>query len=408
LVICSVISNKLKEVDLSFFEIYFMRNIVILGITSLLTDISTEMVYPLIPLYLVSQLGATPGIVGIIEGIAESLASIIKLYSGHISDKFGKRKPLAIFGYSFSGIGKILIYFAGAWPMVLMGRIADRFGKGIRTAPRDALIAESTQPHNLGRAFGLHRAMDTAGAAAGVIIAYIIITRYQGTIKPIFLWSLIPAALGVIILFFVKEKKSGTIPEARKLSLNFKSLPARLQWFLVVVFIFALGNSSNQFLLLRAHDLGYDTPAVLLLYLLFNMVYSLFSFPSGRLSDKIGRRALLVSGYLFYGLVYFGFAFAGKSSALWLLFGLYGMYYAMTEGVEKALIADLCPSDKKATFMGLHATLVGIGLLPASLLTGWLWTFFGPKAAFITGGCLGLTAALAMGIVIGRQKDTCV
>ena len=382
-----------------------MRNIIILGITSLLTDISTEMVYPLIPLYLVAQLGATPGIVGIIEGIAESLASLLKLYSGHISDKFGRRKPLAIFGYSFSGIGKILIYFAGAWPMILFGRIADRFGKGIRTAPRDALIAESTHPRNMGRAFGLHRAMDTAGAAAGVIIAYIIITRYQGSIKPIFLWSLIPAALGVIALCFVKETKSTKGPEARKLSLNFKSLPARLQWFLVVVFIFALGNSSNQFLLLRAHDLGYDTPAVLLLYLLFNMVYSLFSFPAGRLSDKIGRRSLLVSGYLFYSLVYFGFAFAGKSSALWLLFGLYGIYYAMTEGVEKALIADLCPSDKKATFMGLHATLVGIGLLPASLLTGWLWTFFGPKAAFITGACFGLAAAVLMGIILGGKSS---
>jgi MFS family permease len=383
-----------------------MRNIIILGITSLLTDISTEMVYPLIPLYLVAQLGATPGIVGIIEGIAESLASILKLYAGHISDKLGKRKPLAIFGYSFSGIGKVLIYFAGAWPMVLFGRIADRFGKGIRTAPRDALIAESTPPQNMGRAFGLHRAMDTAGAAAGVIIAYIIITRCPGSIKPIFLWSLIPAALGVITLFFVKETKNRIIPEARKLSFNFKSLPTRLQWFLVVVFIFALGNSSNQFLLLRAHDLGYDTPAVLLLYLFFNLVYSFFSFPAGRLSDKIGRRALLVSGYLFYSLVYFGFAFVSKSSSvLWLLFGLYGIYYAMTEGVEKALIADLCPSDKKATFMGLHATLVGIGLLPASLLTGWLWTFFGPKAAFITGACFGLTAAVFMGIILGGKPS---
>lgn len=382
-----------------------MLNIIILGITSLLTDISTEMVYPLIPLYLVTQLGATPGIVGIIEGIAESLASLLRLYSGHISDKFGKRKPIAIFGYSFSGIGKILIYFAGVWPMILFGRMADRFGKGIRTAPRDALIAESTHPQNMGRAFGLHRAMDTAGAAAGVIIAYIIITKYQGSIKPIFLWSLIPAALGVIALFFVKETNNRIRPEARKLSLNFKSLPARLKWFLVVVFIFALGNSSNQFLLLRAHDLGYNTPAVLLLYLLFNLVYSLFSFPAGRLSDKIGRRSLLVSGYLFYSLVYFGFAFAGKSSALWLLFGLYGIYYAMTEGVEKALIADLCPSDKKATFMGLHATLVGIGLLPASLLTGWLWTFFGPKAAFITCACFGLTAALFMGIILGGKSS---
>ena len=389
-----------------------MRNIIILGITSLLTDISTEMVYPLIPLYLVAQLGATPGIVGIIEGIAESLASLLKLYAGHISDTFGKRKPLAIFGYSFSGIGKILIYFAGAWPMVLFGRIADRFGKGIRTAPRDALIAESTPPQNMGRAFGLHRAMDTTGAAAGVILAYIITTRYQGGIKPIFLWSLIPAALGVFALFFAKEAKKEAKRVKRqkiqKLSLNFKSLPHRLQLFLAVVFIFALGNSSNQFLLLRAHDLGYDTPTVLLLYLLFNIIYALFSLPAGYLSDRIGRRTLLVSGYTFYGLVYFGFAFAGRTSGLWLLFGLYGIYYAMTEGVEKALIADLCPSDKKATFMGLHATLVGIGLLPASLLTGWLWTFFGPKAAFITGGCLGLTAAVAMGIVLGRQKDSCV
>lgn len=382
-----------------------MRNIIILGITSFLTDISTEMVYPLIPLYLVAQLGATPGIVGIIEGIAESLASLLKLYAGHISDKFGKRKPLAIFGYSFSGIGKILLYFAGAWPMVLFGRIADRFGKGIRTAPRDALIAESTPPQNMGRAFGLHRAMDTAGAATGVILAYIIITRYHGSIKPIFLWSLIPATLGVFALLFVKESKSIKKLKAQKLSLNFKSLPPRLQWFLVVVFIFALGNSSNQFLLLRAHDLGYDMPTVLLLYLLFNIIYSLFSLPAGHLSDRIGRKTLLVSGYTFYGLVYFGFALAGNHSNLWLLFGLYGIYYAMTEGVEKALIADLCPSDKKATFMGLHATLVGIGLLPASLLTGWLWTFFGPKTAFLAGGCLGLTAALAMGFVLGGKSS---
>lgn len=390
-----------------------MRNIIILGITSLLTDISTEMVYPLIPLYLVAQLGATPGIVGIIEGIAESLASLLKLYAGHISDKLGRRKPLAIFGYSFSGIGKILIYFAGAWPMVLLGRIADRFGKGIRTAPRDALIAESTPPQNMGRAFGLHRTMDTTGAAAGVILAYLIITHYKGGIKPIFLWSLIPAALGVFALFFAKEiikeaKKDEKSVKRQKLSLDFKSLPPRLQLFLAVVFIFALGNSSNQFLLLRAHDLGYDTPTVLLLYLLFNIIYALFSFPAGRLSDRIGRRTLLVSGYTFYGFVYFGFALAEMPSSLWLLFGLYGIYYAMTEGVEKALIADLCPSDKKATFMGLHATLVGIGLLPASLLTGWLWTFFGPKAAFITGGCLGLTAAVAMGVVLGRQKNSCV
>jgi MFS family permease len=383
-----------------------MWNIILLGLTSLLTDISTEMVYPLIPLFLTVTLGASPAILGLIEGIAESLASLLKIYAGHHSDRIARRKPVAVFGYAFSTMGKLLFYFAAAWPMVLAGRVADRFGKGIRTAPRDALIAESATEQGRGHAFGLHRALDTLGAVIGVLLAFYFVSRYKDDLRPIFLWSLVPAALGVGVLFFVREKKTPHPPRERKLSLNWRGLPPQLKKFLIVVFLFALGNSSNQFLLLRASGLGFSIGNVLLLYLTFNLVYSLLSYPAGRLSDKIGRRSILVIGYAFYGLVYLGFALIKAPAALWLLFGLYGVYYAMTEGVEKALIADLCPSDRKATFMGLHAMLTGIGLLPASLLAGWLWGSFGPESAFAFGGALGITAAIGMAVVLRGKSCT--
>nr|WP_256201037.1 MFS transporter [Thermoanaerobacter thermocopriae] len=228
-----------------------MLNVIILGLTSLLTDISTEMVYPLIPLFLTSQLGASPTIVGIIEGFAESLASILKVFSGYISDKVGKRKPLAIAGYSFSTIGKMFLYFATSWGWVFLGRTSDRFGKGIRTAPRDALIAEAVDKENIGRAYGLHRALDTLGATIGIALAYYFLTFYRGDYKAVFMYSLIPAFLGVFVLFFAKES---TVKRelSKKLSFSWRSLDRRLQMFLIVILIFALGNSSNQFLLLRA------------------------------------------------------------------------------------------------------------------------------------------------------------
>lgn len=381
-----------------------MFNIIILGLVSLLTDISSEMVYPIIPLYLVNRLGATPALVGVIEGIAESLASLLKVFSGYHSDRLQSRKPLAIFGYGFSGLAKLLLIFATSWPWVLWGRIGDRFGKGVRTAPRDALIAESADKEKMGQAFGLHRALDSLGAVIGVALAFYFLTKYKGDYQAVFLWSLVPAFLGVACLFTVKEKMVKKKDRVKRLSLSWSVLNPRLKKFLIVVFIFALGNSSNQFLLLRAQDIGFGTSTVILLYLLFNVVYTIAAFPLGALSDRVGRRALLVLGYIFYGLVYFGFALATSGYQLWLLFGFYGIYSAATEGVEKALVSEIAPENQRATLIGLHATLVGIGLLPASIIGGALWNFFGSSATFYFGGTLGLLAALGMAVVLSGGK----
>ncbi len=376
-----------------------MLNVIILGLTSLLTDISTEMVYPLIPLFLTSQLGASPAIVGIIEGFAESLASILKVFSGYISDKVGKRKPLAIAGYSFSTIGKMFLYFATSWGWVFLGRTSDRFGKGIRTAPRDALIAEAVDKENIGRAYGLHRALDTLGATIGIALAYYFLTSYKGDYKAVFMYSLIPAFLGVFVLFFAKESKV-TNQLSKKLSFSWRSLDRRLQMFLIVILIFALGNSSNQFLLLRAKNVGFSDSDVILLYLVYNIVYMIFSYPMGRLSDKIGRKKLLIIGYFLYGIVYLGFAVFGFKSAMWILFSVYGLYIALTEGVEKALVAEISPPHLKGTVIGLHATFTGIGLLPASFIAGILWDTLGVTAPFYFGGIMGVLAAIGLMIVL--------
>jgi len=398
-----------------------MFNIIVLGLVSLLTDVSSEMVYPLLPLFLTTRLGAGPAIVGLIEGIAESLASLLKVFSGYASDWFGRRKPLAVLGYGSSTAGKVVLYLAGSWPAVLAARVIDRFGKGVRTAPRDALIADSSTPETRGRAYGLHRAMDTLGAAVGVLLAYYFITAYKGDYSRVFLWAMVPAFLGVAALFLVREGRAravaysgadngkggvsssdrqsgagGLMPGTSRRRLppfQWSKLDRRLRRFLVVVSLFALGNSSNQFLLLRASNIGFGPATILLVYLLYNMVYAALSYPAGRLSDRIGRKTLLVAGYATYGLVYLGFAFAGSPWHIWTLFAVYGVYIALTEGVEKALVADIAPGELRATTIGLHATLVGIALLPASLLAGLLWKFFGPQATFLLGGLTGLLAA---------------
>ncbi len=377
-------------------------NIIILGLTSLLTDISTEMVYPLLPMFLTQTLGASPAILGLIEGIAESVASLLRVFSGYISDRLGRRKPLAIAGYAASTFGKVFLVVAQAWPTVLAGRFVDRFGKGVRTAPRDALIADSADPVRRGRAYGLHRAMDSLGATLGVIAAIVLLRSGAANVRAIFLWSLIPAALGVAVLFFARDlrpRRVGTQGPVLRWSL----LPAKLRAYLLVVFLFTLGNSSNQFLLLRAQNLGVATAAVLVLYLIFNVTYAAVAYPAGRLSDWMGRRKLLVAGYALYGLVYLGFALASSPGSLWVLFPVYGLYMGVSDGVEKALVADLAPTPIRATAIGLHATLVGIGLLPASLLAGWMWTSFGPAVPFYFGGVLGCAAALAVFVVLGKS-----
>ncbi|MCX8094642.1 MAG: MFS transporter [Caldisericia bacterium] len=389
-----------------------MFNVILTGLTSFLTDISTEMFYPLISLYIVA-LGGGPEIIGLIEGIAESLASLLKVFSGNISDMIKKRKILAIFGYSFSVIGKIFMYFASGWGGVFTGRVIDRIGKGIRTAPRDALIAESVNEKR-GRAFGIHRTMDTLGAFLGVLISLYLINRFEllsietnkNTISnylPIFkyiiLISIIPGVLGVLFLFFVKETATG-LPLGKKIILNLKIIPKKLRGFLLVTLIFTFGNSSNQFLLLKAKNIGFSIISVLTLYLVYNLTYALFSYPLGRLSDRIGRKWIIVLGYLIYGIVYISYAFAKTSLSLYTLFAIYGLYMAFTEGVEKALISDLSPPEFKGSLIGLHATLVGIGLFPASLIGGLLWQYISPQATFIFGGIMGIFASVGMILVI--------
>lgn len=380
-----------------------MFNIIILGITSLLTDISSEMIYPLLPLYLVSRLGVGPAILGLIEGFAESLASLTKVFSGYFSDRIKRRKPFTVFGYGFSLVGKILFFLSTSWAWVFAGRLSDRFGKGVRTAPRDALIAESSDKARRGFSFGMHRAMDTLGAAIGVAIAYLLLISFHFDYRRIFLISIIPAGLGVVFLFAVREKGRAPDGEAEgsaRLSFKWSALDRRLKAFLIITTIFSLGNSSNQFLLLRAKDLGFSAAAVILLYLVYNLSFALFAWPASGFSDKIGRKKVLVAGYLLYAVVYFGFARIQSPSAAWVLFVMYGLYSAFTEGAEKALVADVSSPELKGTTLGLHAALVGLALLPASILAGLLWKFLGAPAPFYFGGILSLAAALGMWFLI--------
>ncbi|HEX9370381.1 MAG TPA: MFS transporter [Roseiflexaceae bacterium] len=406
-----------------------MWNVVLLGIVSLLADVSSEMVYPLIPLFLAS-VGAGPATLGLIEGSAEMLASLTKVASGRRSDRTGRRKPLALLGYGLSAAGKGILAMAGGWPGILAGRLADRFGKGIRGAPRDALLADSVALDRRGRAFGLHRAMDTAGALIGVLIAYAIIAGVArptaATYTRVFALSVLPAALGVAVLALVRERTKPQAPGPRpqapradapstqnakrktqnaKRTVLWSSLDRRLKAFLLIALLFTLGNSSNQFLLLRAGQLGQSSGGVILLYGFYNAIYALLSYPAGWLSDRVGRRALLVAGYAIYGLVYLGFGLAQGTAALWPLFGLYGAYTAFTDGVEKALLVDLAPPELKATLIGLHAAIVGVMLLPASLLAGLLWDQVGPAAPFLAGGGVGLLAAIGLWLVLARTKS---
>ncbi len=374
------------------------RNIVILGLVSMFTDISSEMIYPLVPLYLTMVLGASPAVLGLIEGVAESLASLLKIFSGRMADRFAQKKPLAIAGYGLSAVGKLLFVVATSWTGVFWARISDRLGKGVRTAPRDAIIADSADENERGRAFGLHRALDTAGAVIGISLAYWLFTRYQGGYVTIFWLSIIPALIGVGLLFLVKEAKVKPREGIKSFAFSWRGLDPQLKFFIAVSLLFNLGNSSNQFLLVKAGALGFATEHVILLYLLMNVVYLVAAYPAGFLSDRVGRKRLLVAGYSIYGMVYLGFAVVDSSRAIIGLFGVYGLYTGLTEGVEKALLADIAPAQQRASIFGLHALVVGISLLPASLLAGLLWDLFGAAAPFWFGGGLGMLSAAALGL----------
>ena len=385
------------------------RNIWAVSLTSFFMDISSEMVINILPLFLVNVLGVRTSIVGLIEGIAESTASLVKLFSGWLSDRMHSRKWLAVIGYSLSAFSKPFFLIASTWEMVAGVRWLDRVGKGIRTAPRDALIADSIDEKHRGMAFGLHRAADTAGAFAGILIAMGIIWLAQAnsllltnnTFQIVVLVSLVPAFLAVLILI-IGSKEVVTIGQRKMPKFAFKALGKPYMTFMVIAGVFTLGNSSDAFLTLRAQSAGMPVVQILVMMMVFNLVYSLISTPAGILSDRIGRSRMIIGGWLIYSLIYFGFAFA---QAGWQIFGLYviyGIYYGMTYGTINAMLADLVPVEVRGTAYGSYNAMIGIIAFPASLIAGILWqgmgtwTGFGYPAPFLFGGCMSLIAVILM------------
>ncbi len=376
-----------------------IKNIVFLGLVSMFADISSEMVYPVIPLYLVAVFGATPALVGVIEGIAESLASLLKVYSGYITDRYSHRKHVAFIGYASGLIYKIALIFASSWAGILFARVIDRTGKGVRTSPRDALISASADRNSAGTAFGIHKALDKAGSAIGILLAYFIMTGSAAgyDYKMLFMLSMIPAAIALFVMAPVNEISSAAKPAPReKFWKKFRNLDSNLKLYLIVCFLFTLGNSSNAFLLLKAQNTGFSDTDVILLYFLYSASAALFSLPFGRLSDRIGRKKVLVAGYITFGAVYFSFAFSEAHIVIIMTFFVYGLFAAMTVGVERAFVSDIAPSELKGTMLGLQATVAGIALLPASVITGLIWTASGPAAAFSFGAVLSLAAAVIL------------
>ena len=386
-----------------------MVNVIFLGLVSFFSDISTEMVYPLIPLYLTSAFGASPSIVGLIEGIAESVAALLKVLSGYITDKVGCRKRVAFCGYAAGLVYKGALVFTSSWGGVLAAKVLDRTGKGLRTAPRDVLVSESAASGKAGGAFGLHKAMDMTGSALGIFISYLLLSSGSGQTdyKRLFALSAIPAVAGLLFMAFVKEKPVAPRRASPRGSLleGWKKLDSRLRLYLFVSLIFTLGNSSNSFLLLRAQNTGFNDTQVILLYLAYTVTAALLSIPFGRLSDKIGRKSVLVAGYIVFAAVYAGFAAGSSRALMWLVFIVYGAYTALTSGAERAFIAEIAPPHLKGTMLGLQSTVTGTALLPASALAGILWDSISPAAPFVLGAALSAAAAAVLAVFIKADKN---
>lgn len=396
------------------------RNIWAVGFTSFFMDISSEMVLNILSLFLSNVLGVPTSIIGLIDGVAEATASILKLFSGWFSDKLGGRKWLAVAGYGISALFKPLFYFASTWGLVAGVRWADRVGKGIRTAPRDALVADSVSKEMRGLAFGFHRAMDTAGAFIGILIAGLVVWLSQknelnlarSTFQTIVLISLVPAFLAVLTL--VIGAKDVTVTGQRSApKFSLRNLGKPFSVFLVIVSIFTLGNSADAFLVLRAQNLGVTVLGILVMLAVFNLIYTLVSTPAGRLSDLIGRRRLIIGGWLVYAVIYFGFALANSSWQVWVLYAAYGLYYGMAYGSANAMVADLVPENMRGTAYGTYNAVIGLLAFPSSFIAGILWqgigswSGLGPSSPFFFGGGLALVATLLMAFWMpgtGRRK----
>ncbi|MGE5627325.1 MAG: MFS transporter [Solirubrobacterales bacterium] len=378
------------------------KNVFYTGVTSFLTDTTTKMIYAVMPMFLIS-LGATKTQISLIEGIAESTASLLKGLSGWWSDKIGKNKPFMVLGYSLTALLSPMFAFVSTPLQVLTIRFTERIGKGIRTSPRDSLIAGSAGIDSQGIGFGFHKAMDNSGAIIGPLLAYLVLSASPGNYKKVFLLSAIPGILGVLsILVFVKEAKKNKSDLPGKI--RFKDFSKKYYAFLFIIFIFTLGNSTDALLLIKANDIGIQAVFIPLVYLIFNSVSVIFSVPAGMLSDKIGREKLIIFGYLMYSLIYFGFGYTSSKSAVIMLFALYGIYSAATDGVQKALVSDIIDKEVKGTGLGIYNCLLGVTLFPASLIAGLLYDHVNYSAPFYYGSILGLISAVMMILFYKKYK----
>lgn len=373
------------------------RNVVFLGMVSFFNDFASEMIYPLLPVFLTVVLGAGGTVLGAIEGVAESTSAILKYFSGRASDTLGRRKPIFVFGYTFSNIVRPLMGIAGSWWHVMVLRFSDRVGKGVRTAPRDALLAGSVSSERRGAAFGFQRALDHAGAVAGPLAAVLILPHIGNDLRTLFLLSAIPGVIVLILVgFFVREvpveKKSEALPGIR----GFSSLDGATKRYLAAVLLFSLGNASDAFLLLKATDVGIKMIHIPILWIVLHIVKSTTSVPGGMLSDRRGRKQVIVAGWLVYTVIYALFAVSESAGWVWALFGVYGIYYGLTEGAERAFMAELVSKESRGTAFGFFHLTVGLAAFPASLIFGFMWDIFGSRSAFLLGSIFALAASILM------------
>ena len=368
-------------------------NVLLLGLVSLLTDMGSQIVFPLIPLFLSTEPKASALIIGLIEGSAIATASFFKVFSGYFSDEKHERKPFILFGYTLSSLMKPLFAFAFSWLFVLFIRIFERIGKGVRDAPRDALVAESTPAKFRGRAFGFQRALDGIGSVLGAVLAFLLLPLLGFRMS--FLSAFVPSVLAILLIFFVKEKKKKVVKKIPSLQVSFSKLSFKLKFFILIIVVFSLGNFGYAFLLLKVLSIGLASQEAILFYVLFYFTYSLLVISFSSISDKIGRKKVLFAGYFLFSLTAFLLAFTSSILPLILLFVLFGLFFALTDGVERAFVVDLAPMNLKATALGTFYTVKGFSAIPAGLIAGFLWGV-NPKFTFLFGFVFSLIALLLL------------
>jgi MFS family permease len=388
---------------LSFFN-GLVRNIIIVGFVSLFTDLSSQMVFPVVPLFLLS-LGATAWIVGLVEGAAETTASLLKVFSGYWSDKIKRRKPFVFVGYSLSSVTKPLFAVAQTWPFVLLFRIVERIGKGVRDAPRDAIVADSVDVSIRGKAYGFQRAMDGIGSFSGAILAVLLLPIFG--YRVLFLIAFFPGIVAVLFILFIKERRQAVViqtPQKVPFRVSIAKLPRNLQLFILVSTVFALGNFGYAFLILKAKNIGLSDDTALVLYVVFYIIYTLCTIPAGVLSDKIGRKPVLVAGYALFAGTAVCLLFTSQLLMLVFVFILYGVFFGFIDGVQRAFVVDLAPSDLKGTALGTFHTATGIIALPAGFIAGILWDQISPQATFLFALGLALCSLLMFTFVKNTKQ----